>query len=71
MKFECINNQFVELSIQGYQFPEITDEWDSNWLLVRIDVKLNKRHWNKTDPAITTFELKWLIDWFKNIRPVR
>ena len=75
MRFECINNQFVELSILGYQFSEITDEWDSNWLLVHINVKsyikqrkkLEQIFWNKTDPAITTFELKWLICWFKNI----
>ncbi|MDR1220242.1 MAG: hypothetical protein LBK73_11640 [Treponema sp.] len=67
MKFECINNQFIELSVIGYQFSKITDEWNSNWLLVHINVKSNEKHWNKTDPAITTFELKWLIDWFKNI----
>jgi hypothetical protein len=67
MKFDCINNQFVELSIAGYEFPEITDEWDSNWLFVHINVKSNENQWDKIHPAITTFELKWLIDWFKNI----
>jgi hypothetical protein len=75
MRFECINNQFVELSILGYEFPQITDEGDSNWLLVHINVKsyekqrrkIKQRLWSKTDPAITTFELKWLIDWFNYI----
>ncbi|MDR0443872.1 MAG: hypothetical protein LBH44_10740 [Treponema sp.] len=68
MKFDCINNQFVELKIIGYQFPEILDdEWDSNWLNVYINVKSIKKYWNVTDPAITTFELRSLIYWLKNI----
>jgi hypothetical protein len=69
MRFECINDQFVEFSILGYQFPEITDgdEWTRNWLLVHINVKSNEKQWDKTDPAITTFELKELIDWLINI----
>ena len=67
MRFDCLNNQFVELSILGYEFSEITNEWDSNWLLMHINVKSDEKQWNKTYPAITTFELKWLIDWLKNI----
>jgi len=70
MRFDCINNQFVELSILGYEFPEITDkadEWNRNWLFVHINVKSNEKQWNKTHPSITTFELKRLIDWFRNI----
>ena len=68
MRFVCKNDQFVELRIIGYQFPEILDdEWDSNWLMIFINVKLTKKHWKTTDPAITTFELRNLIDWFKNI----
>ena len=68
MIIECINGQFVELNILGYQFPEIlNDQWDSNWLMVHINVKSTKKHWESVDPAITTFELKNLINWLKNI----
>jgi len=68
MRFDCINNQFVELSVLGYEFPEKTDdEWDSNWLLIHINVVSNEKQWDITDPAITSFELKWLIDWINNI----
>jgi len=68
MIFHCKNGQFVELKITGYQFPEILDDdWDSNWLMVYINVKSTKKNWNTTDPAITTFELRSLIKWFKSI----
>jgi hypothetical protein len=68
MKFICEDDQFVELKILGYQFPEIlNDEWDSNWLIIFINAKSKDTLWNATDPSITTFEFKKLISWFENI----
>ena len=69
MKFECINNQFVEISILGYECPlrKDSDRWEKNWLSVQFNVKDNKKNWNKTDPVITTFELQRLIDWLNTI----
>jgi hypothetical protein len=68
MIFECTNEQFVEIKILGYEFQKISnDEWDDNWLVIHINVKSTEKHWTATAPAITTFELKGLIDWIKNI----
>jgi hypothetical protein len=67
MKFICTNAQFVELKVLGYQFPKISNNDDDDWLVIYINVKSNKLHWNATDSAITTFELQMLINWFKNI----
>ena len=66
MRFECINEQYVELKIIGYEYPKITDDpfgYDSNWLMVYINAKSAKKHWEAVDPAFLSFELKELIDW--------
>jgi hypothetical protein len=68
MKFTCEDEQFIELKILGYEFPEITnDEWDSNWLNIFINAKSNDKHWKASHPSITTFEFNELINWFENI----
>jgi len=70
MKFECINDSFIELNVIGYQYPDETnDKWDSNWLKVNLEIKTSNIKWCSlgADPIITTFELKELITWFKNI----
>jgi hypothetical protein len=68
MKILCENNQFIELKVLGYEFPEnISDEWDSNWLIIYINVKTIEKHWNTACPVLTTFELKGLINWLENI----
>jgi hypothetical protein len=44
-----------ELAILGYQFPAIVDdEWDSNWLNIRIHVQMEPGAWSATDPSLTT-----------------
>ena len=64
------NDVFTELklSVEGYQFPAIKNEpWDADWLNIKIQVKHPKGNWKTTDPCLTTFELKWLIEWFEKI----
>jgi hypothetical protein len=58
----------IELSIKGYQFPHLAKDWnDGNWLNVNVQVKHPKGNWQKTDPCLETFELKWLIEWLEKI----
>lgn len=65
MKIYCLDNQYVELKIIGYQFPGNTnDEYDRNWLNIFFNVNSNLGNWQCVDPSLLTFELEELIDWF-------
>ncbi len=56
------------LNIVGYQYPERQDDyWDSNWLVVQIDLQLCEKSWFVIDPGLTTFEVQLLIDWLNQL----
>jgi hypothetical protein len=74
MIFDCIRGQFVELKIVDYEFPDIVVDkedhnWfkDSNWLIIYINVKSKKLCWNATAPVLNIFDVRYIIDWFKDI----
>jgi len=57
----------LELGIVGYQFPDdVTDPWDSNWLLVAVRVASPAGTWEVVDPCLTTWEAKHLVRWLVN-----
>ena len=57
----------LDLSIVGYQFPDVTtDPWDSNWLLVAVRVVSPEGSWDVVDPCLTTWEAKHLVRWLVN-----
>ncbi|WP_077406059.1 WapI family immunity protein [Cellulophaga omnivescoria] len=68
MIFKGINDQTVEFRITNYQFPEITDcEYDSNWLLIYLNVKSDCGNWQTVDPSLLVGDVKEIIEWFKKI----
>jgi hypothetical protein len=68
MIFRGINDQTVEFRLINYQYPEIEfGDWDGNWLLIYLKVKSDLGHWQTTDPSLTTWEVKQLIDWFTSL----
>ena len=61
----------VRLTLVGYEFvdhvPDGPDDWDANWLLVRVDVRTRDGVvWTATEPAITTWEAAELGVWLEN-----
>lgn len=59
---------FLRFDVLGYQFPEIGDqEWDSDWLNVRLHLQCGERTWERVDPALTSFEIQWLADWLDEV----
>ena len=64
MNLKAPNGSSFRLKLVGYQYPEITnDEFDSNWLNVRIDVTLPMGSWSATAPALLAQEVQLLADW--------
>lgn len=61
-------DKYFELTLAGYQFPEMTDdEHDANWLEVRIAVRTREGSYTRTDPCYLTWEVGWLAMWLDNI----
>jgi hypothetical protein len=57
MILKTIDGSEFELQIAGYQFPEIQDdEWDSNWLMIRVMFYSETHKWEAVDPCLDTYE---------------
>jgi hypothetical protein len=72
MKLNSSNANSFELKIIGYEFPEIkNDYYDSNWLMVQIDIVSSQGIWNATFPALLTFEVEQLANWLNSIDSIK
>ncbi len=60
-------NQF-SLHIVDYQFPDNrANDYDANWLLIEIIVTTPNDQWQKTAPALLTWEVQSLISWLEAV----
>jgi hypothetical protein len=68
MKLIGANDQAFELRILGYEFPEIEDDkYDSNWLIIEVEVNHPKGSWIARDASLLTYEVDRLGRWLENI----
>jgi hypothetical protein len=68
MKLKASTGMAFELEIVGYQFPHmVIEEYDSNWLVIRINVSHPKGDWTSTDPSLLTYEVAELAEWLEAI----
>ncbi|MEM9081434.1 MAG: hypothetical protein AAGC74_12160 [Verrucomicrobiota bacterium] len=68
MKLVKDSTRSFALHVAGYQFPELENEdYDSNWLNIRIDVLHPEGSWTATDPSLLTYELRELGTWLASI----
>jgi hypothetical protein len=52
----------LDLEVRGYQLLKpVGDDWDDNWLILKMGVETPKRRWNGQGPFLTTFEVSHLI----------
>ena len=62
-----VHGEMFQLDIVDYQFPEIEDGYDANWLVVEVEVSNELGSWKKQDPCVLTWELHWLSKWLNNL----
>jgi hypothetical protein len=56
--------QRFELTIVDYESPDVEGEqYDSNWLLVRVEARDGETTWDAEDPALLTWEVERLAHW--------
>ena len=68
MKLSGSDGQSFELTILGYQFPNMnTEDFDSNWLIIQLDVHHPKGHWRSRDPCLLTYEVERLANFLEQV----
>lgn len=50
-----------------YEFANVDNESDANWLVVRVDVADGPKRWSATGPYFLTSEVTCFIDWLRNL----
>jgi hypothetical protein len=72
MRLDGGGGRVLELTLDGYQFPEMTSEpggvdFDANWLMVRGRVSDGAREWTFRDPCLLTDEARELSAWLEAV----
>jgi hypothetical protein len=57
----------LKLIIIGYEFPNIKNGIDSNWLKLNLQIKGGGINLNETDPCLLTTELNDLVRWLMKL----
>ncbi len=69
MKFTNSNGDYLEIKVQGYEFPQLGpdeyDEYDANWLDISIQAKDKKRVWRAVAPCLLTWEAMDLMNFLR------
>lgn len=63
MKLTSTDGIELNLKILGYEFPEIKNGIDSNWLKLNLEIKGRGINLNETDPSLQASELEELTRW--------
>ncbi len=68
MLLKSKDNSEFELTILGYEFPELEkEEYDSNWLVISIRVKKSEGSWEAKHPCLLTWEVAHLSKWLRSL----
>lgn len=67
MRFTSPQGVSLEIGIAGYQFPQATEYWDANWLMVSGTLTHPRGAWAFVDPCLTTSELDELASWLDRV----
>src|SRR5580700_1276414 len=61
------NGTMVSLLPVSYQFPNMTDESDANWVVIAGSVTSPEGSWSFRQPCLTTCEAKDVSAWFRSL----
>lgn len=67
MKLSGCDGISFELTITGYQFPNLDDRHQSDWLNVHTEVRHPLGSWLSEFSCLFTYEVEWLIRWLKKV----
>ena len=57
----------LDLAVTGYQFPEIGEGYDANWLVVKATVSSPEASWTASSACVLAYDLLRLSYWFDDV----
>lgn len=63
---ETKHNSF-SFEITGYQFPQITEGYDANWLIIGFNVSTRQYQWQISNSCLLTWDVICLMNWLRKI----
>jgi len=65
-RLRTLNGDGVELSVVGYQFPDLPNvPYDSNWLVIEGTASIGGQSWTFRDACLLTYEVAALAHWLE------
>jgi hypothetical protein len=66
-RWEGLHGQRFAFSIEGYQYPEILDGHDANWVFLEVEAENEQGSWERRCACMLTWEIAWFAKWLKNV----
>jgi hypothetical protein len=66
MRITATNDASLILRVNGWQFPNATNDSDAEWLMISGKISLGRRSWSFTDPCMTFNEAQALASWLRS-----
>ncbi len=57
----------LELSPRGYGQPTADNDYDANWLSLRLVARDDRRWWPCVQPSFLTWEMREMVSWFRRL----
>ena len=58
-------NEAIVLQIVGYQFPEVSEDYDANWLNISFEIRTPEFQWQICNPCLLTWDVLRLVSWLR------
>jgi hypothetical protein len=53
-----------QLEVIRYQYPDYSNEYDGNWLMIKVTATKDSLKWSITDPCLLAWEIQEIVEWF-------
>jgi hypothetical protein len=67
VRFSAGRDNQITFSISGYEFPDATEGYDANWLVLNIDAVAGSERWQAEAACLLTWDVVLIRHWFRTI----
>lgn len=67
IRWHGLHNEYFHFQIVGYEFPQATEDYDANWLIITTEAANEQGTWTRRCACLLTWEVAWLIHWLEQV----
>lgn len=67
IRWHGLHNEYFHFQIVGYEFPQVTEGYDANWLMITMEAANEQGTWTRRCACLLTWEVTWLIHWLEQV----